>query len=47
MKELLRWCDPQEAQLRQSRTLGAPLFDSIRHQILANNGRPKPGTPMK
>ena len=32
--ELLRWCDTLEAQLHQTRTLGAHLLASTLHQIL-------------
>jgi type I restriction enzyme M protein len=36
MEELLRWCDTLEAQLHQTRTLGAHLLDSTLHHILAS-----------
>ncbi len=35
VEELLRWCDTLEAQLSQSRTLGAHLLDSTLHHLLA------------
>ena len=33
--ELLRQCDALEAQLRETRTLGAHLLDSTLHHLLA------------
>jgi hypothetical protein len=33
VEELLRWCDMLEAQLHQTRTLGAHLFASILHHL--------------
>jgi type I restriction enzyme S subunit len=35
VEELLRWCDTLEAQLHQTRTLGAHLLDSTLHHLLA------------
>jgi hypothetical protein len=35
VEELLRWCDRLEAQLRQTRTLGAHLLNSTLHHLLA------------
>jgi type I restriction enzyme S subunit len=35
VEELLRWCDTLEAQLRQTRTLGAHLLASTLHHLLA------------
>lgn len=34
-KGLLRQCDALEAQLRQTRTLGAHLLDATLHHLLA------------
>jgi len=34
VEELLRWCDTLEAQLHQTRTLGAHLLDSTLHHLL-------------
>ena len=35
VEELLRWCDTLEAQLHQTRSLGAHLLDSTLHYLLA------------
>lgn len=35
VEELLRWCDTLEAQLHQTRTLGAHLLASTLHHLLA------------
>ena len=35
VEELLRWCDTLEAQLHQTRTLGAHLLNSTLHHLLA------------
>jgi type I restriction enzyme, S subunit len=35
VEELLRWCDSLEAQLHQSRTLGAHFLESTLHHLLA------------
>jgi hypothetical protein len=35
VEELPRWCDPLEAPLHQTRTLGAHLLDSTLHHLLA------------
>ena len=35
VEELLRQCDALEAQLRQTRTLGAHLLESTLHHLLA------------
>ena len=35
VEELLRWCDTLEAQLHQTRTLGAHLLDPTLHHLLA------------
>ena len=35
VEELLRWCGTLEAQLHQTRTLGAHLLDSTLHHLLA------------
>ena len=35
VEELVRWCDTLEAQLHQTRTLGAYLLASILHHLLA------------
>ena len=35
VEELMRLCDALEAQLSQSRTLGAHLLDSTLHHLLA------------
>jgi len=34
-EELLGWCGTLEAQLHQTRTLGAHLLDSTLHHLLA------------
>ena len=35
VEELMRWCDTLEAQLHQTRTLGAHLLASTLHHLLA------------
>jgi hypothetical protein len=35
VEEMRRWCDTLEAQWHQTRALGAHLFDSTLHHLLA------------